>query len=105
MSVQHPLSTLVESDGFFAAILMALLSYGGVSRFGECPHYCVTVGGDEILLTDAHRTALEAAIGTKLLEQKKKLRSTTMHFLELPPSLTAVAASIVEKHNASNPEV
>jgi hypothetical protein len=67
MPIKNALSELMARDGFYALILAALLKDYGMCQFGEVKHFTFEVAGDEVILTDENRKAVESAIGCELL--------------------------------------
>lgn len=103
MQVRNQLSELVDQDGFYVEILRALLQPHGVSRLPDFDYFTFFFQGDEVLLTDEYRKAVETALGVPLVEKTNVKPITSLICLSVPPELKDHLCAVVESFDLANP--
>lgn len=103
MPINNSLSELMARDGFYVHILSALAQKHGTSRIGDFPHFTFHFCGDEIVVTDEHRNAVESAIGCKLVESSGEEPYITSAWLRIPAKLTRQVRHAVDEFKLAHP--
>ena len=103
MLIKNALSELMARDGLYVNILSALAQKHGTSRIGDLPHFTFYFCGDEIVVTEEHRNAVESAIGRKLVESIGEKPYITTAWLRIPTELTSQVRQAVDAFELAHP--
>lgn len=104
MLVRNQLSELVAQDGFYVEILRALLHAHGVSRQPGFDYFTFFFQGDEVVLIDENRKAVETALGVPLVEKTNVKPITYLTCLSAPPELTEHMLAVAKSFDLANPD-